>query len=274
LELTSRRTLNNPLLRIGAAPHSLRAVPSEELREIVTWRQVALPDSPIHIHVSEQRREVEECLVANGQPPITWLAEHIGIDKSWTLIHATHAAETELQTISESGATVGLCPVTEANLGDGLFPFPDLSRQPIKWGIGSDSNVRIDAIEELRLLEYGQRLKDQRRSVLTDAEIPDGKSPGRAALWAISNAAERSLSHRVGRFKPGYRADLVVLDPSHPALEGHGLETVLDALMVSGDRGCVSDVMVAGRWVVRERHHIDEDAIVPRWRSVRSQLLG
>lgn len=275
MEVTEKWAESNPLLSIGAAPHSLRAVPAEELREIVMWWRSLAPDALIHIHISEQRREVDELLAAYGQRPVAWLAEQIGIDRNWTLIHATHVDEGELRAISDANATVGLCPSTEANLGDGFFPFPvpDPSHQRMTWGIGSDSNVRVDAIEEVRLLEYGQRLIRQRRSILIDAEGASGGSPGRSIVRAISRIAEQALGHRTGRFKPGYRADLMVLDPSHPALDGHGVDTVLDALVVSGDRSCVSDVMVAGEWIVRARRHCHEEAIVARWRDVRSRLM-
>jgi formimidoylglutamate deiminase len=274
MDLAGARLENIPLANLGAAPHSLRAVPADELPELVEWNRSVAPHSPIHMHISEQLREVDEILEAYGQRPIAWLAEHIGIDRSWTLIHATHADESELQAISDAGATVSLCPVTEGNLGDGIFPFPDLSHQRIAWGIGTDSNVRIDAVEEIRQLEYSQRLRQHRRSILTDADDPRVGSPGRTAVEAISYIAEQSLGHRSGRFKPGYRADLVVLDDSHTALEDHGLDSVLDALLVSGDRSCISDVMVAGRWVVRDRHHFEEEAIISKWRAVRSHVLG
>ncbi|MCP1727155.1 formimidoylglutamate deiminase [Natronospira proteinivora] len=234
----------------GVAPHSLRAVPPELLKDLVSASRQALgPDIPIHIHVAEQRKEVMDCQARHGRAPLTVLADHVELDAHWNLVHATHAGPDELRRIHERGARVVICPLTEAYLGDGFFPAVEYLRLGGGLAIGSDSNCRVDAVEELRLLEYGQRLRRERRLLLAD------DSGIGAALWQMAaTAGARALGEDpagedefAGAIQPGARADLVVLDPDSPALAGHGSETALDALLIGGNRDAIADVYVAGR---------------------------
>src|SRR5690606_20910191 len=151
----------NPMLKVGCALHSLRAVPEQAMQQVLT----SLPgDSRIHIHIAEQTAEVDECEQLRGARPVQWLLDHAPVDRRWTLVHATHLDDAELAGIAQSGATVALCPTTEANLGDGLFRLADYIEAGGRWGIGSDSNISVSPVEELRWLEYGQRLSTRRRN--------------------------------------------------------------------------------------------------------------
>ncbi len=232
-------------LQPGIAPHSLRAVPPEELGELVrAGRQLLGEDIPFHIHVSEQRREVVDCQARYGRSPVAVLADHVSLDSHWNLVHATHAGPDELRRVAEAGARVVLCPLTEAYLGDGLFAAAEFLDLEGRMAIGSDSNCRIDAVEELRLMEYGQRLRRQQRLLLADSEAGLG-----AALWRMAaetgGAACGEGSHG-GRIEPGARADLVVLDGNSPVFAGHGAETALDALIIGGSRADIAEVHVGG----------------------------
>jgi len=243
--LESLRDLNP-----GIAPHSLRAVPPELLRELVQGARSCLgKDIPIHIHVAEQRKEVLDCQARHGHSPLTVLADHVDLDCHWNLVHATHAGPDELRRIHQSGARVVICPLTEAYLGDGFFPAVEYLKLGGQLAIGSDSNCRVDAVEELRLLEYGQRLRRERRLLLSD-QRGIGQS-----LWemaAISGA--RALGEDpagddgyAGTLQSGARADIVVLKEDSPALAGHGPDTALDALIIGAGRDAIADVYVAGQ---------------------------
>lgn len=227
----------------GLAPHSLRAVPVEDLSALVTaLDSLAGPTAPLHIHVSEQTAEVEACRERCGRTPIELLAEAVDLGPRWSLIHATHATHDERRLIRAAGATVVLCPLTEAYLGDGLFEAGEHVREGGVVAVGSDADVRISAVEELRLLEYGQRLRDRLRARLGDAE---GLG---AALWSrLAAGGARASGADVGRIAPGLRADLVVLDGESPALAGHDPETALDAWIVGGASADIAAVYVAGR---------------------------
>lgn len=229
----------------GIAPHSLRAVPPEELADLVAAARGSLGDDiPIHIHIAEQRREVADCQARHGQSPLTVLADYVDLDEHWNLVHATHASPDELRRIRAAGARVVICPLTEAYLGDGFFPAAEYHRLGGRLAIGSDSNARIDAVEELRLLEYGQRLRRERRLLLSN-ESGIGVSLWQAA--AETGAAALGDHEFGGAIRPGAPADLVVLDEHHPALAGHGPETALDALLIGGGRDVIRDVYVNGR---------------------------
>lgn len=235
-------------LQPGIAAHSLRGVPPEELADLVAGsRQLLGADIPLHIHVSEQRREVADCQTHYGRSPVAVLADHVDLDPHWNLVHATHAGPDELQRVAEAGARVVLCPLTEAYLGDGLFAAPEFCDMGGRLAIGSDSNCRIDAVEELRLMEFGQRLRRERRLLLAD----EGAGLG-AYLWRMSaeaGAAACGEGSHGGRLESGGRADLVVLDPDSPALAGHGPETALDALIIGGSRQEIAEVYVGGKAV-------------------------
>jgi len=196
------------MLRIGLAPHSLRACDPEDLRWLLELREALLPDCPVHIHVSEQPAEVRDARAALGQTPIAWLCEHAAVDRRWTLVHATHATAAELREIRTRGATVCVCTTTEANLGDGSFPIEDWFVAGGRLSVGSDSNVGTDAAEELRWLEYQARLRRQARAVLVDADCPH---PG-TALWRRAVAGGRlSLGEDRSGLAPGAPGELLLL---------------------------------------------------------------
>ncbi|MGH2557580.1 MAG: formimidoylglutamate deiminase [Thermomicrobiales bacterium] len=251
------RTLSNddPTLRVGVAPHSLRSVAVDEIANLLRGIDTLNPTAPIHIHAAEQVREVEECLASLHARPVEWLLEHVDLSSRWTLIHATHVTDDERRGIARCGATVGLCPITEANLGDGLFPLIDFQADGGRWGIGTDSNVAVSLGDELRMLDYGQRLIHRRR----DAVVTPGNSatehPGRVLFDRALSGGAIALAQPVGAIVPGLRADLIELDPDGVALLRHAPATVLDAWIISATTPVVRNVMVAGTWVVRDGHH-------------------
>ncbi|MEA5444484.1 formimidoylglutamate deiminase [Gammaproteobacteria bacterium AB-CW1] len=273
LELLSKLKDLSP----GIAPHSLRAVPPEELADLVAGaRGVLGPDIPIHIHVAEQRAEVSDCQARHGRSPVTVLADHVELDRHWNLVHATHAGPDELRRVTAADARVVICPLTEAYLGDGLFPAAEFRRQGGSMAIGSDSNCRIDAVEELRLLEYGQRLRRERRLLLAD-ERGIGQ-----AMWsemAVAGAAalgDHGYNGEAGggAIQSGAFADLVVVDEDHPAVAGHGPDTAVDALLIGGARGAVRDVYVAGHKQVSQGALPDSDARRQAFAGVVKSIYG
>jgi formimidoylglutamate deiminase len=257
-----------PQLEVGAAPHSLRAVSMAQLRELAQ----ALPAGrPLHIHIAEQQLEVQQCLEATGRRPVEWLLDRAAVDARWCLVHATHLTENEVAGLAVSGAVAGLCPTTEANLGDGLFPLAPYIAAGGRFGIGSDSHVSQSPVEELRWLEYGQRLAGQRRNVAVAVEA--GQRDVAAFLWqnALLGGAQ-AAGRRVGRLAPGRRADLLVLDSSHPNLDGLDAADVLGRFLFCGNDNLVRDVLVGGQWVVRNGRHLAQDAIAQRYKTALRQL--
>ncbi len=240
---------------IGIAPHSLRAVTLDDL----AWAAATWPGRPAHIHVSEQTREVDDCLAAHGRRPVDLLFDTIEADARWCLVHATHADADEIARIARAGAVVGLCPITEANLGDGLFDVPALLAAGGHFGIGSDSLVRISAADELRTLEYGQRLIRRQRNVLGSAACSTGRSLVDAAL----SGGARAVGAPVGALAPGQRADFVVLQPG-PA----GADSALDSWLFAADNAAVRSVYRGGVPVVQQGRHRNRDAILARYRKV------
>ena len=225
----------------GIAPHSLRAVPPDALRAALE----AAPSGPIHIHVAEQTREVEECLASRGQRPVAWLLDHHGVDARWCLIHATHVDGAEVARMAASGAVVGLCPTTEADLGDGIFPADAYIQAGGRLGIGSDSQVAAGWADELRLLEWGQRLVTHRRTVLAGGP---GRSTGRTLVEAAAMAGAQASGIAAGQIEIGMRADITVLDPVRPG------DAALDTA-VFAPRRPVRHVVVRGDCVVRDGQH-------------------
>ena len=265
--------LEDAQLRVGIALHSLRAVPGQAMRAVLD----ALPGlgggRPVHIHVAEQQAEVDECLAVRGARPVQWLLDHAPVDGHWTLVHATHLDADEVRRLGASGATVALCPTTEANLGDGLFPLRDYLDAGGAWGIGSDSHVSVSPVEELRWLEYGQRLRAQRRNIAVGAEQGSvGETLFAAALAGGAQASGRSLGG-VGS-AAGVRADLVVLDDSAAELAARDTGNLLDSWIFSGNRPLVREVYVGGRRVVAEGRHVDGERIAARYRLVAEALAG
>lgn len=257
----------DPQIRVGMAPHSLRAVTPELLRAALSGMAQLDPDAPVHMHVAEQTKEVEDCLAWSGLRPVEWLLANEKVDRRWCLVHATHMSAAEATGLSRSGAVAGLCPTTEANLGDGFFPAAEFLAEGGSIAIGSDSHVSVSPIEELRWLEYGQRLLHRRRNLLAGEE-----SVGRALYGAALSGGARALGRRIARLEPGARADLVVLDPETPALVGKSGDRLLDALVFAGNANPVRDVMVGGRWVVQEGRHSAEHAVFARFRAVMAEL--
>jgi formimidoylglutamate deiminase len=256
-------------IRVGIAPHSLRAVPPEALRAAKVALDALDPTAPIHIHAAEQTKEVEDCLAWSKKRPVQWLLDEMRVDKRWTLIHGTHMTADETKRLAESGAVAGLCPTTEADLGDGFFPLIEYLAASGKFGVGSDSNVGVAPAEELRWLEYGARLNRRKRN-LVPAE--KGQSIG-AKLWraALAGGAQ-ALGQPVGAIAKGCRADFLALDRNHPSLTGHSGDGLVDALVFAGATAAIRHVMVGGRWVVREGRHPAEERIAENYRAAIRRL--
>ena len=251
---------------IGIAPHSIRAVTPDELAALLA----AFPQGPVHMHAAEQVAEVEECLAWSGQRPIAWLLDNAGLDARWCLIHATHMTAEETAALARSGAVAGLCPITEANLGDGVFEAPAFLDAGGRIAVGSDSNVRISLGEELRMLEYGQRLRDRKRNRVG----PPGSSIGRTLFDATAAGGARALGRGTGAIAVGMDADIVVLDGEHPVLAGRRGDAVIDALVFAGGDGLVSDVIAGGRHMVKEGRHVQRDALRGRFINVVTRLAS
>ncbi|MBK1663009.1 formimidoylglutamate deiminase [Rhodospirillum rubrum] len=252
---------------LGIAPHSLRAVPAPLLAEVIG----AHPEGPIHLHIAEQTIEVSECLAHTGQRPVEWLLDHVDLDPRWCLIHATHVTDQELAGIAASRAVVGLCPTTEANLGDGLFPADRFLGLEGRFGIGSDSHISVNPVEELRWLEYGQRLTTRRRSVLAGGI---DRSTGRALIEQAQISGAKACAIKAGRLAVGQRADIVVLDGEAPVLCGRSGDGALDAWIFSGNAPTVHSVVVGGALVVENGRHRAEEAVARRFASTLGRLLA
>jgi formimidoylglutamate deiminase len=250
--------LPNPLLRFGVAPHSVRAVDALLLTELVDGATELDPSMPIHMHVSEQTGEVEECLATHGATPLAWTMEIVKVDARWCFIHATHLTQIETRSLGATRAAIGLCPMTEANLGDGIFDFGPWFEGRGPWAIGGDSHVSVSPFEELRALEYSQRLRQRLRNIVADEERPDVA----ANLWMGAAAGGgQALAQPTGRIEAGQRADLVVLDGDDMDFESLRAPAALGVALFSGNRNRVSDVFVGGRAVVQSgRHAQQEDA--------------
>lgn len=258
-----------PDARLGVAPHSLRAVTPEELAGIVTLA----PGGPIHIHAAEQTGEVEQCLQWSGARPVQWLLDHMTVDSRWCLVHATHMLETEITSLAASGAVAGFCPVTEANLGDGIAPAKPLIDAGGAFGIGSDSNVSIGVCEELRQLEYGQRLRDRARNVIQGGAT---RSTGRVLFDGALRGGSRALGGTAEQtgIAVGAPADFVALNLDAPALLERRDDALLDSAIFAGGKDCVSDVWRAGVKVVAGGRHRSRSEVVARYRAVLSRVLS
>ncbi|MEO8459919.1 MAG: formimidoylglutamate deiminase [Dokdonella sp.] len=287
LRLVERlRTLENSRVRIGVALHSLRAVPEDALRAALAGLD-ALPPSrsgfpaermPIHIHIAEQLGEVQDCLAVRNARPVEWLLDHAQVDARWCLVHATHIDARELRRLAKTGAVAGLCPTTEANLGDGLFPLKAWLDAEGVLGIGSDSHISVSPVEELRWLEYGQRLITRHRNIAASAVHPStGEVLYRHALIGGTHASGMAIGEITGGVEAdvptvGARADLLVLDDNAPVLAGREAQHVLDTWLFAGNTSLVRDAMVNGEWVVRDFQHRDEARIASRYRAAIGKL--
>ena len=237
-----------PDANVGIAPHSLRAVTPDSLAEILTIK----PDGPFHIHIAEQTKEVEDCLSWSGQRPVEWLLNSQDVGKRWCLIHATHMTAAEQLGLSNSEAVAGLCPITESNLGDGVFNGVSYVQQGGRIAIGSDSNILISAAEELRTLEYSQRLRDRDRNRLGTENV----STGRAIFEQALVGGAQSSGRKIGPLIVGNRADIMTLDSSHPALSARSQDGWLDGWIFAANSPAISDVWVGGKHLVSHgKHH-------------------
>jgi formimidoylglutamate deiminase len=250
---------------LGVAPHSLRAVDPVALARVMDaaptqWRK--------HIHIAEQPAEVEACLAQLGARPVDWLLDHQAVDDSWCLVHATHMLEAERERAAASGAVAGLCPSTEADLGDGMFEAAGWVQAGGRFGIGSDSNVRISVTEELRQLEYTERLRKGRRNVLAGASA----SCGRFLYAQAAASGGQALGQPVGRLAPGYRADMVELDTGHPLLAGRDGDVLLDTWIFAGGQDMIRSVWVAGARVIENGQHPAQALLEAGFRKAMAEL--
>lgn len=271
VEGVARQTGSHALVNVGVALHSLRAVPGAAVQEVAAWAaQQALP---VHIHIAEQVQEVQDCIAHTGQRPIEWLLAHVGVNAHWNLVHATHTTPAELQAVAHSGAAIVICPSTEANLGDGVFDYGGYAGLGGHWSIGSDSHVTRSAPEELRLLEYSQRLTQRQRNVA--AQFGRGVSTAAALFDAALAGGRAATALPLGGIAVGHRSDFLVLDGAAPALLGVPGEQVLDALVFSSPTARPRAVYVAGRAVpgcgadpAPELTHDYADTLHTLWRGV------
>jgi len=237
--------------KLGICFHSLRAVTKTQIEEVLQSLDI---QQKVHIHIAEQQKEIQDCLHWSKQRPVEWLYNQIGLDSRWCLVHATHLDESELQSIAKSKAVVGLCPTTEANLGDGIFPAVDFEKANGYWGIGSDSHVSLSIVEELRTLEYGQRLRDQQRNRLyRPTQNSIGNNLFQQALIGGNQACDVSLGLKVG-----HRADFMVLDHSHPFIMASPPKDIMNRWLFACNDNLVRDVFVAGKHVINNFFHEQE----------------
>ena len=250
--------------RTGVAIHSLRAVDPEG----VAFATALAPRAPVHVHAAEQTAEVEEVEACLGARPVEWLLANAGVDERWCLVHATHMAPGETAALAGSGAVAGLCPITEASLGDGIFDGASFVAQGGRFGVGSDSNIRISLAEELRTLEYSQRLRDRARAVLARP----GKSTGRVLFDAAARGGAQAAMRDAGVLAPGRLADLVALDGETADFAGREGDALLDSFVFAGGDRLVTDLWSAGRHMVTEGRHVRQEAITGRYIRTMDRL--
>lgn len=251
---------------IGVAPHSLRAVTPDELAALLELS----PTGPVHIHAAEQVKEVADCVAWSGARPVEWLLDNARVDERWCLIHSTHLDANEVQRLAASGAVAGLCPITEGNLGDGIFPATDYLIAGGRFGIGTDSNILVDAAQELRALEYSQRLAQRARALLASEEAPFVG----ANLFARAVRGGAQALGVTGGLAVGHAADIVALDLDHPAFAGTDDATLLDRWIFAARAGAVDSVWRAGAKRVEKGRHVDADAIGAAYRACVARLLA
>lgn len=257
-----------PAQRLGLCFHSLRAVTPQQIAQVMAAGDKACP---VHIHIAEQQKEVDDCLAWSGRRPLQWLYENVDVDQRWCLVHATHAEPGEVSAMARSKAVAGLCLTTEANLGDGIFPAVDYLAQGGRMGIGSDSHVSLSVVEELRWLEYGQRLRDQRRNRLHGADQP---MVGRTLFDAALAGGAQALGQPVGELAVGRRADWIVLDGADPYIATASGDGVLNRWLFAGGDRQVRDVMVNGKWVVQQGRHAGDEVSAQAFAGVLREVLG
>jgi formimidoylglutamate deiminase len=256
---------------LGLAPHSLRAVPPAALAEAVAGMHALDGAAPIHIHIAEQTAEVDACLAWSGQRPVEWLLNHAPVDKRWCLVHATHMTADEYRRAAQSGAVAGICPSTEANLGDGLFDMPQWLAHGGAWGVGSDSHATVNAAEELMLLEYGQRLQRHQRNVLASATHAQVATA--VTLQAVQGGAQ-AAARPIGGLAVGQQADMLSLDPTHLALDGLAAPQMLSAHVFASHRtSAVQHVWTGGQPVVHNGRHALHDEAAHAFVAARRAIV-
>lgn len=267
------RCRSRPTLQIGIALHSLRAVAPGELLMTLAGVSEIDPASKVHIHVAETIHEVAEIETKMGARPVQWLLDNVELSNKWCLVHATHLDASEIAGTADSGAVAGLCPLTEAMLGDGYFPLLEYHSAGGSWGIGTDSHCSTSIAEELRILECGKRLQLRRRNVIAQPESGGHSHTGRVLFDSALAGGQRASGQGGGAFLPGRRADLVVLEADSNVLLGHGPDTALDAWILGGTQNPVRDVMVAGKWVIRDGQHPEEANVRAAYQKVMARLM-
>jgi formimidoylglutamate deiminase len=247
----------------GVAAHSLRAVGKQGFRTVLEELKRDCP-IPIHIHIAEQTKEVDDCIAWCSLRPVDYLLQNFQVDQHWCLIHATHMTDGETQAVAESGAVVGICPTTEGNLGDGFFNTVEYLKHNGKFGIGSDSHISVSPTEELRWLEYGQRLVHRSRNVLSGGA---GRSTGQSLFDSAVAGGVQACGHNSRAIEVGKRADFIVLDTDHPLLCERNRDEILDSWIFSGNSNAVRDVYVGGKQVIKDGHHAQEASIADRFKA-------
>jgi len=266
LEDVGQHTVNQHDFVLGMAPHSLRAVTPDELKTLLMMDKAG----PVHIHIAEQEKEVRDCLAWSGARPVEWLLHNAPVDGRWCLVHATHTNDQEIHGIAKSGAVVGLCPVTEANLGDGIFDGRAFVSDGGHYGVGTDSNVSISAADELRMLEYSQRYKTLSRNVMTgEGYASTGRSLFEHALAGGGRAAGISVG-----LAPGHPADFMAIDETRLPEAATGGNRLLDAWVFRGKSNVISDVWRRGKHVVEGGRHVNRSGIEARYQAVLGTLIS
>ena len=264
VEASRRVVAKLPGANLGVAPHSLRAATPDELHAVLS----VAGGGPVHIHAAEQTKEVDDCMMWSGQRPVEWLLDHAAVDEHWCLVHATHPVPSEMAALATSGAVAGLCPITEANLGDGIFPARDYFQLSGRIGIGTDSNIQINAAAELRALEYAQRLSTRSRNVLSDGE---GRSTGRALFDRALAGGNQALGQSHYGIRQGAPTDLVSLNLDDPVFFGSKGDAILDSWIFAG--GAVDCVWRRGRKVVQHGRHTERQEITGHYRRAIESVL-
>jgi len=254
---------------VGIAPHSLRAVNKQGIEQAVAHVRSLDSKAPIHIHIAEQQQEVDDCLNYHGKRPVQWLLDNIELDKHWCLIHATHIDEQEQQGIVDSQAIAGICPTTEANLGDGIFPTLEFLSLNGTFAIGSDSHISVNPIEELRWLEYAQRLTKQKRALLANKNTP---SVGQHIWQQAAFGGAQSTSSNTGCLAVGKQADWLVLDKKQTNLYANNLQHLLDSVIFASRENTIQDVMVNGQWVIKNGKHQIEESSAENFTALLAKL--
>lgn len=259
---------DEPMQRSGLCFHSLRAVTEEQMRIVLAARS---HKQPVHIHIAEQQKEVDDCVAWSGLRPVEWLYRHMPVDERWCLIHATHLTTEETRQIAHSGAVAGLCLTTEANLGDGIFPGQDYLAHQGNWGIGSDSHISVNVTEDLRWFEYGQRLNHRRRNLLHTANEP---YIANVLYQGALNGGRQALGQPVGLIAAGERADMLELNGHDPFLATASDREILNRWIFACATNPIKNVMTGGRWVIEDGRHAHEDKITAEFIAVMKQLTG